>query len=64
MSGVMLLLMTVPGNCGSNKLSVRMLYECTSHFRHLHRLFYKFKMKLKGLHLADVAEIQEVVTDE
>jgi len=27
-------------------------------------LFPKFKMKLKGLHFADVAEIQEAVTDE
>ena len=27
-------------------------------------LFPKFNMKLKGLHFADVAEIQEVVTDE
>jgi hypothetical protein len=27
-------------------------------------LFPKLKMKLKGLHLADVAEIQEAVTDE
>jgi hypothetical protein len=27
-------------------------------------LFLKLKMKLKGLHLADVAEIQEAVTDE
>jgi hypothetical protein len=26
-------------------------------------LFPKLKMKLKGLHFADVAEIQEVVTD-
>jgi hypothetical protein len=27
-------------------------------------LFRKLKMKLKGLHFADVAEIQEAVTDE
>jgi histone-lysine N-methyltransferase SETMAR len=27
-------------------------------------LFPKLKMKLKGLHFADVAEIQEAVTDE
>jgi hypothetical protein len=27
-------------------------------------LFPKLKMKLKGLHVADVAEIQEAVTDE
>ena len=27
-------------------------------------LFLKLKMKLKGLHFADVAEIQEAVTDE
>jgi hypothetical protein len=27
-------------------------------------LFHKLKMKLKGLHFADVAEIQEAVTDE
>jgi len=27
-------------------------------------LFRKLKMKLKGLHFADVAEIQEPVTDE
>jgi hypothetical protein len=27
-------------------------------------LFPKLKMKLKGLHLADVAEIQEAITDE
>ena len=27
-------------------------------------LFSKLKMKLKGLHIADVAEIQEAVTDE
>jgi len=27
-------------------------------------LFPKMKMKLKGLHFADVAEIQEAVTDE
>jgi hypothetical protein len=27
-------------------------------------LFPKLKMKLKGIHFADVAEIQEVVTDE
>jgi hypothetical protein len=27
-------------------------------------MFPKLKMKLKGLHFADVAEIQEVVTDE
>jgi hypothetical protein len=27
-------------------------------------LFPKLKMKLKGLHFADVAEIQETVTDE
>jgi transposase len=27
-------------------------------------LFPKLKRKLKGLHLADVAEIQEAVTDE
>jgi len=27
-------------------------------------VFPKLKMKLKGLHFADVAEIQEVVTDE
>jgi hypothetical protein len=27
-------------------------------------LFPKLKMNLKGLHFADVAEIQEVVTDE
>jgi hypothetical protein len=27
-------------------------------------LFLKLKMKLKGLHFADVAEIQEVLTDE
>jgi len=26
-------------------------------------LFPKFKMKLRGLHFADVAEIQEAVTD-
>jgi hypothetical protein len=27
-------------------------------------LFPKLKMKLKGLHFADVAEIQEAITDE
>jgi hypothetical protein len=27
-------------------------------------LFFKSKMKLKGLHFKDVAEIQEAVTDE
>jgi len=27
-------------------------------------LFTELKMKLKGLHFADVAEIQEAVTDE
>jgi hypothetical protein len=27
-------------------------------------LFPKFKMKLQGLHFADVAKIQEAVTDE
>jgi hypothetical protein len=27
-------------------------------------LFLKLKMKLKGLHFADVAEIQKAVTDE
>jgi hypothetical protein len=27
-------------------------------------LFSKLKMKLKGLHFADIAEIQEAVTDE
>jgi len=27
-------------------------------------LFLKLKMKLKGLHFADVAEIQEAVSDE
>jgi histone-lysine N-methyltransferase SETMAR len=27
-------------------------------------LFPKLKMKLKGLHFADVAEIQETITDE
>jgi len=27
-------------------------------------LFPKLKMKLKGLHFADAAEIQEAVTDE
>jgi hypothetical protein len=27
-------------------------------------MFPKLKIKLKGLHLEDVAEIQEVVTDE
>jgi hypothetical protein len=32
----------------------------------LHSIFCspKLKMKLKGLHFADVAEIQEVITDE
>jgi transposase len=29
-----------------------------------HFLFPKLKMKLKGLHFEDVAEIQEKVTDE
>jgi len=29
-----------------------------------HFLFPKLKMKLKGLHFADVAEVQEAVTDE
>jgi hypothetical protein len=29
-----------------------------------HFLFPKLKMKLKGLHFADVVEIQEAVTDE
>jgi len=29
-----------------------------------HFLFPKLKMKLKGLHFADVAEIQEAVTDQ
>jgi hypothetical protein len=29
-----------------------------------HFLFPKLKMKFKGLHFADVAEIQEAVTDE
>jgi hypothetical protein len=29
-----------------------------------HFLFTKLKMKLKGFHFADVAEIQEAVTDE
>jgi hypothetical protein len=29
-----------------------------------HFLFHKLKMKLKGLHFEDVAEIQEAVTDE
>jgi hypothetical protein len=27
-------------------------------------LFYKWEMKLKELHFADVAEIQEAITDE
>jgi hypothetical protein len=40
------------------------LYHPLPHSPDLFILFPKFKMKLKGLHFANGAEIQQAVTDE
>jgi len=38
------------------------MYACKHSYTHVY--VRKLKMKLKGIHFADVAEIQEAITDE